>query len=113
MDKRSGLLDAIRLLAFTLAALHLVDAASDGITRPPGLAWALALGTLVGAGLSLLARGPRWWLAWPVLVLLALPILVTWPAAAVSFAGLGVIVLVLLVTFGLAWETIRQARSWA
>ena len=72
-----------------VAALHVFYAAQGGLVGPPAVAWFLALGTGVGAGLVWLAarRGP-WGLAWLGLALLALPAALSWPAIGISAGGL-------------------------
>lgn len=112
MDRRRDLLQGIAILSGVFALLHVVYAASGGIADPLGLAWILALGTLLAAALASWAawRGP-WWLAWPACVLMALPVAVAWPAPLASFAGQIVVFLLAAVVVGLAVETARRPRA--
>jgi hypothetical protein len=89
MNQGPNLATAAALLATILAALHVLFAATGGIADPPAAAWALALGTVLAAGLAWRAAktGARW-LGWPAFALCALPVLVTWPDAGLSIAGL-------------------------
>ena len=112
MQRRDDLIRALFFVALLMAILHLVYAASNGISDQFTLRWGLAACAALGAVLTWRASRPGpWWLAWPGFLLAVLPLAVTWPAAGLSLAGLVVILLAALLFVGLVLASLPKRSA--